>query len=774
MQDSSIFLNDDDNDLLPPPAKRQKLATFPELHKRVLNGDAEALTEILNNPSHANKFKVINGAGALEFEQILEVIDENYQPLVSRLMTRRYIPYIFASFSKLDYKKAKFYTKRFVELIFDNDESQLFQNLATKLLSVSKNSLSNSKKEPNPKVTNFSAVFEELISWSFFVKSSKPDDISNIINQFLSLIGSEMGDLERLIVIFYKSQALRGILSNTFKDDKTPMSTAIKQNNFDLVRELYVMGEYPMTQRGYLEFLIFKLNNQNEVNFSYSSFTRFSTQDFQDVLMSFLHSSRTDASFLQRLYGENFDRYISKNNLSLTYFAGENKKYKPRDSSPIAQTIRRFNSLNHCAVVIPMGNLNPVQSIKKQLLHQASFFVRFDKFELSPLEFALRVNRDEELVKDFINLGADPNFYKNVSPLDLAIELDFSIETISALFFAGASPYIKRSDSPCTALTTATVKKREDVLELFHSNGVNLDFGYNSLNTMFFALDADDERMVKFLLERNVSTTSNAVNIWVFVAISKNKLKAAKALLDFEVEKNGNLSGLSHAFVECKTVEATHFLMQSGIDPHDVPTIHNLLATGIQNKNEDMINLGMLLGVSPLHPMILKLIKNSEKLKPELIKYYKDYKAGLITKKTYFEVFPQQLPEADSLQEFPLGELQEFFPENGVQNPMLQSVGTPKEVSTPDNLGASTALFPELGVQSIVLNSIGTPKETSAPDNLGASTALSSAPAASAISSSTTVQTENPAPVLDQQFFDDLFSSISTAPQISNSPGLGF
>ena len=746
MQDSSIFLNDDD-DLLPPPAKRQKLETFPELHKRVLNGDAEALTEILNNPSHANKFKTINGTDSLELELLSEAIDENYPPLVSRLMASRDIPYIFASFSKLDYKKAKFYTKRFVELIFDNDEPQLFQNLATKLLFNSKNILSNSKKEPNPEVSNFSAVFEELISWHLFVKNSKPDHISNIINGFLSLIGSEMGDLERLIVIFYKSQALRGILSNTFKDDKTPMSAAIKQNNFDLVRELYLMGEYPMTQQEYLEFLIFKLNNQNEVNFSYSSFARFSTQDFQVCLILFLQTKNMGASIFQSIYGENFERYIVKHNKSLDYFRAEEKKLKPTDNSPLALSIRRFNSSNHCAVVIPTGNLNPVDSIKRQLRQQANFFVRVNTFELSPLEFALRVNRDEELVKDFINLGANPNFYKNVSPLDLSIQLDFSIETIRALFFAGASPYIKRYDSPCTALTTATVKKREDVLELFHSNGVNLDFGYNSLNAMFFALDADDERMVKFLLERNVSTISSAGLIWAFVAISKNKLKAAKALLDFEVEKNVNLSHLDRAFVNCKTVEAAHLLMQSGIDPHDVPAPHNLMVAGIQYKNEDMINLGMLLGVSPFHPSILQLIRSSEKLKPELIKYYKDYKSGLITKKTYFEVFPPQIPEADSLQEIPLGELQEFFPEFGVQSPVLQSP---------------------------VLQSIGTPKETSAPDNLGASTALSSAPAASAISSSTTVQTENPAPVLDQQFFEDLFSSISTAPQIPNSPGLGF
>lgn len=742
MFDSADFFTNSTDDLLPPPAKRQKLETFPELHQRVLKGDAEALTEIFNNPSHTYKFNVINGVTLLNFEQLLEAIDENYTPLVSRFFTDRNAHIVFNQLAKLDYEKAKYYSNRFTILMLNYGESPDFANLVQSILVIVKKIRLNPTIAQDFKQPNFGAILEEILSWPNLIKGLNANSFTTALNEIIPLISSKIEDLERVILTCCKAETVKEYFKN-LKVGTTPMLVAIKQNNFDLVRELYLMGEYPMAQREYLEFLIFKLNKQNEVNFSYSSFARFSTQDFQNEFISFLKTSRIGVSFFQTLYGENFDRYIVKHNISLDYFRAEEKKLKPTDNSPLALSIRRFNSASHYAVFIPTGNLNPAESIKKQLLQQASFFVRVDKFELSPLEFALRVNRDEELVKDFINLGADPNFYKNASPLDLAIELDFSIETISALFFAGASPYIKRSDSPHTALTAAVAKKREDVLELFHSNGVNLNFGYDCVKPILGAVELDDENMIKFLLKRNVPAIDNIGRPLIYRAIYGNKLKAAKALLDFEVEKNGNLSALVHALGFCQNVEAAHLLMQSGIDPHDaILVLTNLLRVGIQLKNEDLINMAIKLGVSPLHTSVLQLIITSEKLKPELLKYFEDYKAGLITRKTYFEAFPPQLPEADSLQEIPFSELQEFLPELGVQSPVFQSIESPKEISSPENLGASTA--------------------------------LSSAPVANAISSSTTLQPEGSAPILDQQFFDDLFSSVSTAPQIPNSPGFGF
>lgn len=750
MQDSSIFLNNSRDDLLQPAAKRQKTgSTFPELHQRVLQGDAKALEEIFQDPIHTHKFKVINGTELLKLEEILGIIDENYKPLISRLFRFEYLDSIFRYFCSLDYEQAKHYTFMVLDIITNEKVSFYLISFYASLLNQIKAERLKSQKTGELKKSNIAAVMEATLPFLLTTRSresllKQASNLKKSFNEIVELIGSEIGDLERLVLVSFKRCPSFNDFFFDLKRTLTPMLIAIKQNNFALVKELYLMGEYPLSAAEYAEFIVFKLKFQHEHDFSYWNFSRVGTKQWQDALVDKICKSEVAPNIWLMIYGLNYQRYLCRTSNLLNFFIKQEKFFKKNDKSEDAEFIRSFNrnSENYCGLLIPELGMSFEQSIKIKLNTQSNFVVRIivdnKVVLLSPIEFAI-ANRREDLVIEFINSGVDVSFYINTPPLILAIQNDFSIETIQALLLAGASPYLQFQTAG-TALTYAALKNRFDVLELFYSFGIDLDFGATSFKPIVVGITSDNPQMVKFLIEHKVSTRDSANISWLNLAIVHNKLEAARVFLELGLgnERYGHISVVN----SCRTVEAAHLLLQYGFDPHnDNCLFDNILLQAIRLRHEEFIRMAMKLGVSPLDPSIQKLIIQSETLKPELTKYLEDYKLGLITKKSYYEAFPVALPEEP-----------EFS-----YNTIFSQVGEPQDEYAQQPL-------------SPLLQRVDTP---SLPENIGsiATTSLS------ATTTSQTIQPQTSAVVeINDDFFNVMFSSIPDAPQPQSprSPDFSF
>lgn len=726
-----------------PPAKRLKItetapaqaatpftpsATFPELHQRTISGDGSAFAEIFKNPVFAHKYKVINGAEQLQETEILPILNEGYPALLKVLFQD--VIKVITAIGRLNndaaINHAKLFHKQVRAHVNEINDKKLF------LMCLEAAIADHKKSSATQGSTSYSywVIAEYLLGRleSSFNRLSDPLNtfqnlFPNLFMQLVLLIDSRMGDVEKMIVMIYKSAVLR----NRTRDNRfysSPFGAAISKHNFELVRTLYLMDEYKLSTEEYFEFILFKAEFHQTHDMSYGTFAREDTSSLQYVLMD--KTTFKGFSYFRKIYGENFEKFLKRSGYFPTLCIQQFKSLKAEDKSEDAETLRQYKNfldLNPVDQSVHNSLDEAVISAREQLPRYVNFAINLSiggKIEsLTPMELAIKT-KNEGVIEEFLNLGADPNFYFTNPPLALAIKEGLSIEIIYKLLSAGASPYLGKVN----AITLAANNKRIDILNLFHSCGISLDFGDFYKRPIIIAIEEDDSQMMRFLLQRNVSPVIEYTHIIHFAA-QESKLNALTVILELGYGQTVDSFGYTplHTAAWCGSAESLHILMNKDLDPHAKTNSGiSCLGLAILSKNSEKIRLFLSLGVSmgTVNHDISKSFKELEdnSLKSEISQYREKYNRGLITPKKYRDILSElesETPSSDYIevgegaangaqqqitsvaemsQQFAYGQSSQFMAASAA--PLSQPIRTAEQFETSSSLPSMTTLTKNL------------------------------------------------------------------------------
>lgn len=686
MQDASIYLTDSNydlsastDDLLAPAPKRRKVEeTFPELHQRLMQGDVEAFAAVFANPSHAHKFKVINGTKLIKPQDLSDILDENYPPLTRLLLKESDYFQVFSILAVSPYApSAKIYAKRFVGILLKHNINFNFSEVIIKLLESQVRY--NTNESLKAKTSKFNEVIEAVLPFSF-TKSGierlekNKETIKKLLKNIFNLISPEMNDLEKVVLLLFKSLKFRnaaGILGE--KENISPLIQAIRVNNFELVKAFYQMPLYPMTKREYCEIILFQLKNQHLYDFSYANFGRFSSRDLQDEIIQKIRRNEVGIEILVTLYGEFPERYLDYNDANAYFFKDQLKLLKKGDVSANAKMIRRINQLwkkkpaplnltNEDAIIKMRSYFKNSQACLNQRVYSGNQYSRTVPFY--PVEFLVR-SGDIALLEEFIGYGIDVNFYNQIPALALAISLDADFEFIKKLFLAGASPYLilPNTITPfldgCrlqNAIEVAVQKNRLDVLELFYQHGVDLNFSKESI--LLVAAHFKNASAFQFLLEKNISLTSHSGFLISHFDGVLNEPEILKVLVQMDRIREVDYRGQTalHVAISKKNIPATKQLLQAGLDPNLTDILgRNCLSLAIACMSYEIIDILMTMGTTfqVVHESLINAyiskFQNAE-IKTKLLSYIERFKNGLVVQKSYFAAFPQEMIQVDEIE----------------------------------------------------------------------------------------------------------------------------
>lgn len=151
-------------------------------------------------------------------------------------------------------------------------------------------------------------------------------------------------------------------------------------------------------------------------------------------------------------------------------------------------------------VCVSIGNRNRKLSTFDILLERGAPLNKIDNEYFSPLAYAVSY-RDYELVKYFLEHGADPNFkfYKNQTALHGACVFPDAAEIVKLLIEHGSAVNIK-NDNGDTPLMFAVFKNNYEIAKLLLDNGASSDDAFQYIEHMHNANELDKKKMRDLLL----------------------------------------------------------------------------------------------------------------------------------------------------------------------------------------------------------------------------------------------------------------------------------
>lgn len=189
----------------------------------------------------------------------------------------------------------------------------------------------------------------------------------------------------------------------------------------------------------------------------------------------------------------------------------------------------------------------------------------------TPLMRAVEV-RQLEIVRQLLNSGADPNLHDGDgrSTAEIAIEAD-SAEIVEALLEGGTDFNVKDTYGNSMALRTVESGSESmyEIVAAFGRHGVNMNLGTESQTPLYYAVEQNDIKMVRLLLEAGADPSLATENGGLPLVSALSNAETLDLLLKAGADPNGiDRDGnpvLFEALFAVST-EAAEALIEAGAD----------------------------------------------------------------------------------------------------------------------------------------------------------------------------------------------------------------